>query len=475
MSEKWSFSGAKLIGKLHEKLGLSCQDSIMSTEENGVLVIALSDGCSSSPLAEVGASITVELLCKLFTESFDELYGLEEREIKQRIITTINSKIRDYISVEENRKAIIDIINKQLPIYETLTKRYKKAKAQNNNEEIDYYLTTALNATVQAVAIKDERIIIVRLGDGLIGEIRNGELKITSSEDKLFDTESNKTYYPSYSGFIRNDYNNDCWEIFEVIKGENASEYDLIFIVCDGVADLIRYPDGDEKYIKPSEMDKVIKHINDPLPLLEKYKKMEKDDLSIIMLKSREPSYEMVVLREYDQNGKTINNSKLVPKEELFEEEEETIDQDVLTNTAILLIKEELEREEAIDQELSTNTVTLLTKEELEEDNSDDEYIKECLEFGGFTKNLFSKEETERIKEYLDDEEYFPYFLEQASNIKEHLENGGDGMFSTIRSMLGDLVDDEDFKLLIEKISYLKLFYIDRINKIISKDEINET
>ena len=452
MSEKWSFSGAKLIGKLHEKLGLPCQDSIMSAEENGVLVIALSDGCSSSPLAEVGASITVELLCKLFTESFDELYGLEEREIKQRIITTINSKIRDYISVEENRKAIIDIINKQMPIYETLTKRYKRAKAQNNNEEIDYYLTTALNATVQAVAIKDERIIIVRLGDGLIGEIRNGELKITSSEDKLFDTESNKTYYPSYSGFIRNDYNNDCWEIFEVIKGENASEYDLIFIVCDGVADLIRYPDGKEQYIEPSEMDEVIKHINDPLPLLEEYKKRESDDLSIIMLKSREPSYEMVVLREYDQNGKTINNSKLVPKEELY-----------------------IEEEEALDQELSTNTVTLLTKEELEEDNSDDEYIKECLEFGGFTKNLFSKEETEKIKEYLDDEEYFPYFLEQASNIKEHLENGGDGMFSTIRSMLGDLVDDEDFKLLIEKISYLKLFYIDRINKIISKDEINET
>ena len=74
--------------------------------------------------------------------------------------------------------------------------------------------------------------------------------------------------------------------------------------------------------------------------------------------------------------------------------------------------------------------------------------------------NLFDEKTTNKIKEYIKCEDELAYFLEQASRIKKFLENGGEGTFSTIRAMLGEEVEDDDFELIIKQISFLKLLNV---------------
>ena len=452
MVEKWILSGEKLIGKGHEKNGLPCQDSILTMDKNGVKVIALSDGCGSSPLAEVGSQITVETLAYVLTERFDEVFALSEREIKNLIVDEIIDKDIAYVNVSANRQKILDTIEKKAPLYDYLSTKYNNAKTP---EQKTLCFLEALNATVQAVAIKGEKIIFIRLGDGMIGEIKNGELKITSSEDKLNGIESNRTYYPTY--FVTTEENDPAWELFEVIKGNNASEYDLLFIVCDGVADNILCPDGNGQAIDPYYMDKILDKQNDLNSLLLSYKEGgEKDDLSIVMLKSREPSYENVVIREYDENGKTINNEKLVTKESLLQVDE-IKDDDFNTLFA------------------SGTEVSVYSNEDKKPDSYDetDEHTEDELSESEFKKNSFSKETTAIIKEYIlnatNDESYLSYFLEQTSIIKEHIENGGDGTFATIYDLIKEVVDEDDFILILKRASLLGLFTVDYAEKTISE------
>ena len=475
MVEKWILSGERLIGKGHEKDGLPCQDSVLTMERNGVFVTALSDGCSSAPLSEVGSKITVEALTSLFTERFDEIYALSEREIKNLIIDEIIDRNIAYVRVAENRQKILDTMKKKAPLYDDLMAKYNSAKT---NEEKVFYLLVALDATVQAVAIKDEKIIFIRLGDGLIGEIKNGELKITSSEDKLNGIESNVTYYPTY--FAMAEENTPAWELFEVIKGNNASEYDLIFIVCDGVADNIRSIQGKEQFIDPYDMDKILDMQEDLYSLLLSYKEGgESDDLSIVMLKSREPSYENVVIRECDENGKTINNEKLSTKEALLKEEE-IIDDSFYTLFA--------SADESYESDNTREQETIIEAEEKEFKKSKKEPKKEkakeetedvdsMLLEAEFTKNSWGEKTTKKIMDYVlktSREDYLPFFLEQTSIIKEHLEKGGDRAFATVYDLIKGETEEDDFKLILEKSAVLGLFIVDRDEKTISKGALNE-
>ena len=77
----WILHSAKTIGRDHVRSNIVCQDDVKTLEKNGVSVIALSDGCGSAPFAEHGSSVTVEFLCNVFAENFDEIFKKDVADI----------------------------------------------------------------------------------------------------------------------------------------------------------------------------------------------------------------------------------------------------------------------------------------------------------------------------------------------------------------------------------------------------------
>ena len=72
----WILQSAKTIGRDHIRNNTVCQDDVKTLEQNGVSVIALSDGCGSAPFAEHGSAVTVDFLCSVLVECFDEIFNI---------------------------------------------------------------------------------------------------------------------------------------------------------------------------------------------------------------------------------------------------------------------------------------------------------------------------------------------------------------------------------------------------------------
>ena len=221
----WILQSAKTIGRDHIRNNTVCQDDVKTLEQNGVSVIALSDGCGSAPFAEHGSAVTVDFLCSVLVECFDEIFNKDELDIKKYIHSKLIERLTAYI-----------LKNKEL------VQSYKK----NNPEHFDRFLNawkgfdkidniypiTLFDATVQFVATKNGRTLIGRLGDGFIGEVSDNKLRILSSEDKNGRAE-NATIYPStiMLGLRKTD---NAWDYLEIIKKESDTT-EMYFIVSDGV------------------------------------------------------------------------------------------------------------------------------------------------------------------------------------------------------------------------------------------------
>ena len=161
MDEKWIISSAKTVGRSHKKDNIPCQDSVCSRVDNGVSVIALSDGCGSAPLSHYGSDITVKALCELFVKDFDKLYECSVSELRQIVIADILDKIAAFI---KSRPSLTSEVKRSSP------EHYERFKATwGGYEQIDrIYPLTLFDATLQFVALKGGRMIVGRLGDGVI-------------------------------------------------------------------------------------------------------------------------------------------------------------------------------------------------------------------------------------------------------------------------------------------------------------------
>lgn len=64
MNNVWEIAGGSIIGRDHVRSQKNNQDSFFWTEKNGLLVAAVSDGCSAGSKSEVGANLGCRLLVK---------------------------------------------------------------------------------------------------------------------------------------------------------------------------------------------------------------------------------------------------------------------------------------------------------------------------------------------------------------------------------------------------------------------------
>lgn len=138
----WQFIHYATPGRSHIKNNIPCQDKTYVLNKRNVHVIALSDGAGSARLSHFGAQESVRFIAEYMTEHFDEYVNGD----KEKLLLKIQKKLM------------------------LKTKKHKCSIAD-------------LACTLLCVAVKDNQFILLHVGDGVIGCLKNNALEILSTPD----------------------------------------------------------------------------------------------------------------------------------------------------------------------------------------------------------------------------------------------------------------------------------------------------
>lgn len=143
----WNSVQCAVQGRGHIKTDTPCQDKTRFLCENDTSVIALADGAGSATMSHFGAEFVTKKICELLTQQFDLYYNEDDGVAIKRVIVG------------------------------TLMEGLEKLAQDLNCEVKD------LASTLLVVAVKDGKYIILHIGDGVIGYVKNEELKIASQPE----------------------------------------------------------------------------------------------------------------------------------------------------------------------------------------------------------------------------------------------------------------------------------------------------
>lgn len=140
----WNSVQCAVQGRGHIKTGTPCQDKTYYMNSKKVEVIALADGAGSASMSHFGAEFVTKRVCELLTEQFEIYFSEDDGAAIKRII------IGDLLEGLANLSNDLECEMKDLA------------------------------STLLVVAIHDGKYIILHVGDGVIGYVKNDELKIAS-------------------------------------------------------------------------------------------------------------------------------------------------------------------------------------------------------------------------------------------------------------------------------------------------------
>lgn len=134
-------------GRAHAAQGVHVQDRTAYLRRNGVDALCLADGAGSAALSQHGAQAVVDAGCALLTEHFDEFaMGDDAAGVRQAIIHALTTRLGE--------------------------------TAARLDCAIEDLATTFL-----AVAASADRFVIVHIGDGVVGFVKDGEIRVASAPD----------------------------------------------------------------------------------------------------------------------------------------------------------------------------------------------------------------------------------------------------------------------------------------------------
>lgn len=256
----WNIEYRKHIGQSHEKNKLPCQDDVFGILKNGVSVIALSDGCGSSELAETGARLTIETITNLMVEEFDRIAAMTP-EVARRYIGSAILKAMDQ-NIAENRadyetaidpgkakhNSYFDEIENLRKSLDTLNDKGEPVFVMSEEAKKRCLFLSRLNSTLLFVACKNNVALVGHFGDGWIGAMSNsGKYQLISEEPKK-QGEENYTYYvESLPIFEAVGENIDA--IFRYSKIDDISNVISFFLTSDGGSLLVREGDGTSRSV----------------------------------------------------------------------------------------------------------------------------------------------------------------------------------------------------------------------------------
>lgn len=140
----WKVVQCAVQGRGHIKENIPCQDKIHYYTDENTTITALADGAGSAKLSHLGAEKITHYICDDLLVNFEHYFGNEDGVA---VKSELDHKIKAFIS----------------------NLAYKA-----ECEERD------LASTLLVVAVKDNRYILMHIGDGVIGYSKNGEMKIAS-------------------------------------------------------------------------------------------------------------------------------------------------------------------------------------------------------------------------------------------------------------------------------------------------------
>ncbi|MBQ3665406.1 MAG: protein phosphatase 2C domain-containing protein [Lachnospiraceae bacterium] len=140
----WNSVQCAVQGRGHIKTGTPCQDKTYFMFDNDVSVIALADGAGSAFMSHFGAKFVTHKICELLTQQFDIYFNEDDGVAIKRVIVGILleglEKLAEYLNCE----------------------------------------TKDLASTLLVAAVYNGKYIILHIGDGVIGYVKDNELKIAS-------------------------------------------------------------------------------------------------------------------------------------------------------------------------------------------------------------------------------------------------------------------------------------------------------
>lgn len=134
-------------GRGHELDGTPCQDRTQYLSCNGVQAICLADGAGSASQAELGAQAVVEEGCALLVERFSELLASTDAD-----------------------RTRIELLDRLLSKLDQLAGQHRLAPED-------------LASTFLGVAVAGDHFLGAHIGDGVIGYLKEGELRVVSGPD----------------------------------------------------------------------------------------------------------------------------------------------------------------------------------------------------------------------------------------------------------------------------------------------------
>lgn len=184
----WKIIGTAVQGRGHVRKNIPVQDKIFY-HKGEVNVIALADGAGSAKLSHYGAERTVETACNLLKNNFDRIFNNEHvTEVQQLVLQEILGPLKE------------------------LSEKYQEPISQ-------------LASTLLAVAVKNHQVLILHLGDGEIGAIKNEEMvSVSSSENGEY---ANSTYFTTSSGAVNH---------LKLFKSNQSHLFSSFFLMSDGTA-----------------------------------------------------------------------------------------------------------------------------------------------------------------------------------------------------------------------------------------------
>ena len=192
-----------LMGQKHRQRGVPCEDSSLALERNGVHVVAIADGAGSKQYthARYGSECAVNAIADLLCDNFDVIYN-ENREaaVRSLIIAAVHIKFADLL-VEHK----LDSIER-------------------------------LSCTLLFCAVKDRRMIIGHIGDGLIAKVSSSGISPLTMPQ---NDNAGKTYFVTAA---------HAGDYLRLIK-TTTDDVHAVTLMTDGVQDSVY--DENSGLVKP--------------------------------------------------------------------------------------------------------------------------------------------------------------------------------------------------------------------------------
>lgn len=143
----WNILQCAVQGTSHIKTQTPCQDKTYFAETDAVRTAALADGAGSAEFSHFGAEAATKFICSELCNNFD-----------------------DYFSNNDGVQVKQDLVSKLI------------ARLTELSQELNCH-TKDLASTLLFIAVKDDKYILGHIGDGVIGYLKNGELKVASQPE----------------------------------------------------------------------------------------------------------------------------------------------------------------------------------------------------------------------------------------------------------------------------------------------------